>query len=1225
MGGRSTVRLTLTSVFDDRGMRQAERALKAFDTKTAAMGGASSLAHKMAEVSTKAELMGARIQRAGRAIADVGDSMTAGITAPLVAVGGYAANAAMQFESSMSRVAGALNDPTANMGRLRQLALDMGESTVFSASEAAAAMEELAKGGLTAAQIEAGALQTAMDLAAAGGMSLADAANSVVQSMGAFDLGAEQSGQAANALAGAASASSADVSDLTQGLSQASAQANSAGWSIQDTTAVLGAFADAGIMGSDAGTSLKTMLQRLSAPTDTAAAMMEELGVQTRDGSGQLLGASEMAAELSAKLGTLSSAEKDAAMQTIFGSDASRAALVMTNLGAEGLEKYVAATNDQEAAQRMANAQMGETERAMEEMKGAVETAAIQLGTALAPAVTAAAEAVGDAAEAFSSMDEGTQRAVVGVAAFAAAAGPVLSVGGRLVSAGGRVASAFGAMAAKTASAAVAFKAGATAMGPFPSAASRVAAGAKGVAASMGLATKAAGLLKLTVAGLAIAAVARVVGALSDAKTHSENLAAATDGLTGAFGAMAEGAASAADGVSGSLDGMKVSAEECMQSQIELADSLSTLWGDVGANSALAESYAATIEQLAGKTNLTAAEQAQLQSAVDGFNQVCGTSISVIDPLNGKLSEQVDAVLAVKDAYVEQAKAQAAQQTLVDIQKQQIENDIALKQAQDELAAANGSVNLGVGVLTASVFDSVQKHGELEQKVSDLTAQQESLAKAEAMATGIIEENAAAVTSSKEAVVGWANGTEAMVAACESAGVSTEALGTALSQVGVSTSQLSTLTDEQLAQLAGSYDGTLSSIVSTLQGFGIEVGAAGAQAGQAWYDGLSSAAQQSVSAAMEVTGMTADQFAAAAQQAGVSGEEATVEFANGIAANAQQAANAAGAMKTGCVTAFDPLTGELTQISASAVGGATAAAYANAPGFSQAMAAASNGGAVMWNTLTGKLQATTAAEMGAATAAVNAGGSEAALAAGAQAAATSGAWNANLSGMNPATQGIASATVSGLVGTLDSAKAGAGGSGSGASSAYANGVGASYRLASANAATMAGTVRTWASLANQAFSWGAHTSSNFASGVASGYGAAVAAAQRIASAVASILEHSVPKEGPLRAGGKGEALWGEHAVENFAGGMSSAAWMAEDAARGVASATAAPLSAGSAPRAAAPSAAYANADFRALLEEVRALRDAQDRLLYIMEALFDGGFVVRRRGSDGARVTAYAR
>ena len=74
MGRRSTVRLTLSSVFDDRGMRQAERALKAFDTKTAAMGGASSLAHKLADVSTKAEQMGARMQSAGRAMADVGRS-----------------------------------------------------------------------------------------------------------------------------------------------------------------------------------------------------------------------------------------------------------------------------------------------------------------------------------------------------------------------------------------------------------------------------------------------------------------------------------------------------------------------------------------------------------------------------------------------------------------------------------------------------------------------------------------------------------------------------------------------------------------------------------------------------------------------------------------------------------------------------------------------------------------------------------------------------------------------------------------------------------------------------------------------------------------------------------------------------------------------------------------------------------------------------------------------
>ena len=75
--GRGTVRLTLTSVFDDKGMKKAENALRDFDKKMEEMGGASSLAHKMAEVSTKAELMGARMQSAGRAMAGVGDSMTA--------------------------------------------------------------------------------------------------------------------------------------------------------------------------------------------------------------------------------------------------------------------------------------------------------------------------------------------------------------------------------------------------------------------------------------------------------------------------------------------------------------------------------------------------------------------------------------------------------------------------------------------------------------------------------------------------------------------------------------------------------------------------------------------------------------------------------------------------------------------------------------------------------------------------------------------------------------------------------------------------------------------------------------------------------------------------------------------------------------------------------------------------------------------------------------------
>ena len=159
----------------------------------------------------------------------------------------------------MSQAAGALNMPMSQMGELRDLAIKTGQETIFSAKESGQAITELAKGGLTEADIKTGALKATMDLAASSGMDLGNAANVVVQAMGAFGLSAEESALAANALAGAAASSSTDVELLTQGLAQVSAQAYNAGWSMQETTAVLGKFADAGIVGSDAGTSLKTL------------------------------------------------------------------------------------------------------------------------------------------------------------------------------------------------------------------------------------------------------------------------------------------------------------------------------------------------------------------------------------------------------------------------------------------------------------------------------------------------------------------------------------------------------------------------------------------------------------------------------------------------------------------------------------------------------------------------------------------------------------------------------------------------------------------------------------------------------------------------------------------------------------------------------------------------------------------------------------------------------
>jgi hypothetical protein len=110
---------------------------------------------------------GAATKALGEGITDLGSSMTLGLTVPIVAAGGAAISVAANFDDAMSQVQGALGDASSDTEGLRQLALQLGSDTVFSATEAAQAMVELAKGGLTEADIKGGALAASMDLAPA--------------------------------------------------------------------------------------------------------------------------------------------------------------------------------------------------------------------------------------------------------------------------------------------------------------------------------------------------------------------------------------------------------------------------------------------------------------------------------------------------------------------------------------------------------------------------------------------------------------------------------------------------------------------------------------------------------------------------------------------------------------------------------------------------------------------------------------------------------------------------------------------------------------------------------------------------------------------------------------------------------------------------------------------------------------------------------------------------
>lgn len=313
----------------------------------------------------------------------------AGVGAGL-AVAGFVKNAVgleAEFSQTMNTIGAVANVPKKQLKDLSDLALDMGAKTVFSASEAGNAMLELAKGGLSAATIQSGALEGTLTLAAAGGTDMATAATIASNALNTFSLKGKDMGAVAAALAGGANASSASVESLGEALSQVGPGASTAGLNLQETVAVLSAFDAAGIKGSDAGTSLKTMLTRLVPTTTKAKNAMRDLGIDFTNADGSFKSITEISQILQDKLSGLTDEQRTTALSTIFGSDATRAATVLMKQGADGIGKFIKATNDQNAAQRIAESRMKGTAGAIENFKGSVETATLRFGQFVAPAV----------------------------------------------------------------------------------------------------------------------------------------------------------------------------------------------------------------------------------------------------------------------------------------------------------------------------------------------------------------------------------------------------------------------------------------------------------------------------------------------------------------------------------------------------------------------------------------------------------------------------------------------------------------------------------------------------------------------------------------------------------------------------------------------------------------------------------------------------------------------
>lgn len=366
----------------------------------------------MAKVSGESQKTATTMEAAG------GKSklITTGIAAAGVAataLGVAAVRMAADFDASMSTVQANTGASADEMNQLRQAVIDAGADTIYSATESADAINELGKAGLSTSDILSGGLSGALNLAASDGMAVGDAAELMATTLKQFNLTGAQSSQVADALAAGAGKAVGSAHDLGLALNQAGMVSHSFGISMQETTGTLAAFADSGMIGSDAGTSLKTMLISLANPSTKAANLMKELGINAYDAQGNFIGLSGLAGVLKDKLSGLSQEQRNQALATIFGTDAIRAANVLYEQGAEGIDDWTKAVSESGFAAEQAAAKNNNLKGDLENLSGSFESLMISLGEGGQGPLRSLVQTLDTLVDGFSSLPAPVQQSIV--------------------------------------------------------------------------------------------------------------------------------------------------------------------------------------------------------------------------------------------------------------------------------------------------------------------------------------------------------------------------------------------------------------------------------------------------------------------------------------------------------------------------------------------------------------------------------------------------------------------------------------------------------------------------------------------------------------------------------------------------------------------------------------------------------------------------------------------
>ena len=262
------------------------------------------------------------------------------------------------FDKAMGNVQAVLGQEEGtveNMTRLREFALDQARTSIFTAEETANAYYYMGMAGWKAEQMQAG-LPGIMALAAASGEDLARVSDIVTDSITAFGLTADDVDGYVDILAATVTNSNTNVAQLGEAFKYAAPLAGNFGLGVDDIAVSLGLMASAGIKGSQAGTTMRSVLQRLAADTNDARSVMEGLGVKIFDSSGAMRDWGDIVTDARAAMAGLSDEEKSNIAYTVAGKTGMSGFLAIINAAEEDFNKLTEAIrNSSGAAQYMAD------------------------------------------------------------------------------------------------------------------------------------------------------------------------------------------------------------------------------------------------------------------------------------------------------------------------------------------------------------------------------------------------------------------------------------------------------------------------------------------------------------------------------------------------------------------------------------------------------------------------------------------------------------------------------------------------------------------------------------------------------------------------------------------------------------------------------------------------------------------------------------------------------